>query len=109
LDLDRVIELLDPVRNSKFSAKRIHVCSGGKEPSGESSSPTIDEAGVVIELEPFRETSHVLLMEAHAAAGNTAQAHAPYERLRAKLADELGASPSPETESASLEILRANE
>jgi DNA-binding SARP family transcriptional activator len=48
-------------------------------------------------------------MEAHAAAGNTAQALAAYERLRAKLADEFGASPSPETESAFLEILRANE
>jgi Bacterial transcriptional activator domain len=67
------------------------------------------DAGVVIELEPFRETGHVLLMEAHAAAGNTAQALAAYERLRAKLADEFGASPSPETESAFLEILRANE
>jgi DNA-binding SARP family transcriptional activator len=48
-------------------------------------------------------------MEAHAAAGNTAQALAAYERLRAKLADEFGASPSPETESEFLEILRANE
>ena len=53
------------------------------------------DAGVVIELEPFRETSHVLLMQAHAAAGNTAQALAAYERLRAKLADELGASRHP--------------
>jgi Bacterial transcriptional activator domain len=32
------------------------------------------DAEVVIELEPFRETSHALLLEAHAAAGNTAQA-----------------------------------
>jgi DNA-binding SARP family transcriptional activator len=30
-------------------------------------------------------------MEAHAADGNTAQALAAYERLRSKLADELGA------------------
>jgi DNA-binding SARP family transcriptional activator len=67
------------------------------------------DAGVVIELEPFRETSHVLLLEAHAAAGNTAQTLAAYGRLRAKLAGELGTSPSPETDSAFLEILRANE
>jgi DNA-binding SARP family transcriptional activator len=67
------------------------------------------DAGIVIELEPFRETSHVLHMEAHAADGKTAQALAAYERLRSKLADELGASPSPETESAFLEVLRANE
>ncbi len=62
---------------------------------------------LVVELEPYRETGHVLLMEAHAAAGNTAQALAVYERLRTKLADELGASPSPATESAFLEVLRA--
>lgn len=65
------------------------------------------DAELVVELEPYRETGHVLLMEAHAAAGNTAQALAAYERLRSKLAHELGASPSPETESAFLEILRA--
>jgi DNA-binding SARP family transcriptional activator len=65
------------------------------------------DAELVVELEPYRETGHVLLMEAHAAAGNTAQALAAYERLRTKLADELGASPSPETESAFLQILRA--
>ena len=50
---------------------------------------------------------HVVLMGANAAAGNTAQALAVYERLRTKLADELGASPSPATESAFLEVLRA--
>jgi SARP family transcriptional regulator, regulator of embCAB operon len=66
------------------------------------------DAALVVELEPYRETGHVLLMSAHAAAGNTAQALAAYERLRTKLADELGVSPSPETESAFLEILREN-
>jgi DNA-binding SARP family transcriptional activator len=63
------------------------------------------DAEIVIELEPYRETAHVLLMRAHAAAGNAAQALAAYERLRTTLADELGASPSPETESAFLQIL----
>ncbi len=63
------------------------------------------DAGLVVELEPYRETGHVLLMRAHAAAGNPAQALAAFERLRTTLADELGASPSPETEAAFLEIL----
>ena len=37
-------------------------------------------------------------MEAHAAAGNRAEALRVYERCRRLLADELGAYPSPETE-----------
>jgi DNA-binding SARP family transcriptional activator len=61
----------------------------------------------VIELDPYRETAHVVLMRANAAAGNTAKALAAYEALRSRLADELGAAPSPQAESAYLEILRA--
>lgn len=52
-----------------------------------------------IELEPFRETGYRRLMEAHAAAGNPAQALRVYEQCRRLLADELGTYPSPETES----------
>ncbi|HSI97666.1 MAG TPA: BTAD domain-containing putative transcriptional regulator [Gaiellaceae bacterium] len=67
------------------------------------------DGDLVVELEPYRETGHVLLMQAHVAAGNTAQALAVYERLRTRLADELGAEPSPETESVFLEILRRSD
>lgn len=66
----------------------------------------IRDAELVVGLEPYRETAHVLLMRAHAAAGNRAQGLAAYERLRTRLADDLGASPSPETESAFLELLQ---
>src|SRR5207244_10492370 len=52
-----------------------------------------------IGLEPFRETGYRLLMEAHAAAGNRAEALRVYDRCRRLLADELGTYPSPETES----------
>jgi DNA-binding SARP family transcriptional activator/ABC-type branched-subunit amino acid transport system substrate-binding protein len=52
-----------------------------------------------IELEPFRETGYRRLMEAHAAAGNPAQALRVYEQCRRLLADELGTYPSAETES----------
>src|SRR5262249_58918228 len=52
-----------------------------------------------IALEPFRETGYRRLMEAHVAAGNRAEALRAYERCRRLLADELGAYPSPETES----------
>src|SRR5207253_3265260 len=60
-----------------------------------------------IALEPFRETGYRRLMEAHAAAGNRAEALRVYERCRRLLADELGAYPSPETESIYRGLLEA--
>ena len=60
-----------------------------------------------IGLEPFRETGYRLLMEAHAADGNRAEALRVYERCRRLLADELGAYPSPETESVYRRLLQA--
>jgi SARP family transcriptional regulator, regulator of embCAB operon len=58
-----------------------------------------------VALEPFRETGYRRLMEAHAAAGNRAEALRVYERCRRLLADELGSYPSPETESVYRELL----
>ena len=58
-----------------------------------------------IALAPFRETGYRRLMEAHAAAGDRAEGLRVYERCRRLLADELGAYPSPETESIYRELL----
>ena len=58
-------------------------------------------------LEPFREAGYRRLMEAHAAAGNRAEALQVYERCRLLLAEELGAYPSPETESIYRQLLAA--
>jgi YVTN family beta-propeller protein len=52
-----------------------------------------------IALEPFRESGYRRLMEAHVAAGDRAEALRVYDRCRRLLAEELGAYPSPETES----------
>jgi len=52
-----------------------------------------------VALEPFRESGHRRLMQAHIAAGNPAEALRTYDRCRRLLADELGTYPSPETES----------
>lgn len=52
-----------------------------------------------VALEPFRETGYRRLMRAHAAAGDRAEALRVYDRCRRLLSDELGAYPSPETES----------
>jgi DNA-binding SARP family transcriptional activator/ABC-type branched-subunit amino acid transport system substrate-binding protein len=58
-----------------------------------------------IALAPFRESGYRRLMEAHAVAGNRAEALSVYEQCRQLLADELGAYPSPETESIYRELL----
>jgi YVTN family beta-propeller protein len=60
-----------------------------------------------VALAPFRETGYRRLMEAHAAGGNRAEALRVYERCRRLLAEELGAYPSPETESIYRELLEA--
>jgi DNA-binding SARP family transcriptional activator len=66
----------------------------------------VEDAELVIELEPYREAAYVLLMRAHDKTGNRAQALQTYDRLRTLLADQLGASPAPASEAAYLEILR---
>ena len=65
-------------------------------------------AGEVIVLEPFRESSYRRLMRAHAAAGNRAEGLRTYERCRRLLAEELGAFPSPETETIYRELLQSS-
>jgi peptide/nickel transport system substrate-binding protein len=61
----------------------------------------------LIALSPFREAGYRRLMEAHVAAGNRAEALQVYEQCRRLLADELGAYPSPETESIYRALLEA--
>ena len=65
------------------------------------------DAQEVVDLEPFRETAYRLLMRAHVAAGNPAEALRVFERCRSTIGDELGTDPSPETQELYLEILRA--
>jgi YVTN family beta-propeller protein len=66
--------------------------------SGDSAA-AIRAAEELIVLEPFRETGYRRLMEVQIAAGNRAEALRVYEQCRHLLAQELGAYPSPETES----------
>ena len=61
----------------------------------------------LIALSPFREDGYRRLMEAHVLAGNRAEALRVYEQCRQLLAEELGAYPSPETDSIYRELLEA--
>ena len=65
------------------------------------------DADLAVELDPFHEPSHRMLMRALNESGNRAGALLAYERCRKLLAEELGADPSPETEAVYLEILRS--
>jgi DNA-binding SARP family transcriptional activator len=55
-----------------------------------------DSARAAIAAAPFRESAHVLLMEAHAAAGNPAEALRAFDALRRLLREELGSAPGPD-------------
>jgi len=57
-------------------------------------------------VHPFRETGWQLLMRAHTAGGNTAEALRAYDRCRQLIASELGVGPSPETQAVHAQVLR---
>lgn len=59
----------------------------------------------LVDVAPFRESGHLLLMHALAASGNVAEALAAYERLRILLRDELGVDPSEAVQDAYVRLL----
>ncbi len=61
----------------------------------------------VIQLEPFRESGYRRLMEAHAAAGNPAEALRVYERCAGSSPTSSARTPSQDTEAVYLDVLRA--
>lgn len=60
----------------------------------------------LVTLQPFRESGYRLLMRAHTAAGNTAEALRVYDSCRKLIAEELGVPPSPETQAVHEGVLR---
>jgi DNA-binding SARP family transcriptional activator len=64
-----------------------------------------DSARRLIELAPFRESGHLILMEALERSGNAAEALRVYDRLRILLRDELGIAPSPAVQSGYRRLL----
>ncbi|HKN97628.1 MAG TPA: BTAD domain-containing putative transcriptional regulator [Pseudonocardiaceae bacterium] len=62
----------------------------------------------VADVRPLDEQVHALLLTALAADGRQADALARYERLRRRLADELGVDPGAELSDAMVRVLRGN-
>jgi SARP family transcriptional regulator, regulator of embCAB operon len=60
----------------------------------------------LIGREPYRESAYRLLMEAMAQRGNVADALRVYEQLKGLLREELGVSPSPQTQALQVSLLR---
>lgn len=60
----------------------------------------------LIEIAPYRETGHRILMEALETRGNFAEALRAFDRLRVLLHDELGVEPSPVVQQVHQRLLR---
>ena len=65
-----------------------------------------DLAAAAVERDPYDEDSLRLLMRVNVTGGRVGAALAAYARMRERLADGLGADPSPETETLHAAILR---
>jgi DNA-binding SARP family transcriptional activator len=62
----------------------------------------------LVAASPYRESGYRILMRAHEASGNPAEALRLYESLRERLVEELGASPGPETRRVHEQILKGS-
>ncbi len=72
---------------------------------GPTLSQAEDCARRLIQLAPYRETGHRILIEALERHGNVAEALLAYDRLRVLLRDELGVAPSPAMQSVHRRLL----
>ena len=84
-------------RLAEFHLDALEVLSAASGSEGDAAL-AVAAATEALALQPFRETAHLRLMQAHAAAGNRAEALRAYERCRRMLAEEMGVDPSPATE-----------
>ncbi|HWN31671.1 MAG TPA: AAA family ATPase, partial [Pseudonocardia sp.] len=74
--------------------------------AGGEAMAAVGHAEQVVAADPLRETGYQLLINAHLAAGNRAEALRVYQRCRDVLCTELGVDPSPQTEARYLAALR---
>jgi len=104
-------ENCDWVEQQREKLRTIHVrtCECLAEVYLANGEPSLaaEVAKEVVSLQPFRETAYQLLMRAHAASGNRAEALWVYEKCRKLVIDELGVPPSPETHAVYLQVLKS--
>ena len=75
--------------------------------SGPALAQTEERARILTTLAPYRETGHVILIEALERRGNIAEALRAYERLRVLLREELGIASSPALQAVHQRLLRS--
>jgi DNA-binding SARP family transcriptional activator len=68
-----------------------------------------DAAAAALERDPYDEVSLRTLLRSHLAGGQVAAALAAYAEARKRLADDLGADPTPETTALYMAILRGEQ
>ena len=68
-----------------------------------------ERARMLTELAPYRETGHLILLEALERRGNVAEALRAYDRLRVLLREELGIAPSPTVQAVHRRLLQSVE
>ena len=66
----------------------------------------VEAAHALLGIEPYDEEALRLAMAGLSASGRASSALALHERVRLRLAEELGASPSPETDAAHRAVLK---
>jgi DNA-binding SARP family transcriptional activator len=88
--------------------RALYVLSAASFENGEASL-AVEYSTEILRLEPFQETGYQQLMRLHARMGNRGEALRVFAKCREVLRDELGASPSPQTEAIFLEILRSGD
>ncbi|HUP84628.1 MAG TPA: AAA family ATPase [Acidimicrobiales bacterium] len=92
-------------RMREIRVRALH-CLAQAQLASDDALAAIEPASEVTSLEPFGEAGWRLLMRAHAAAGERAEALRAWERCRVLLLEELGTNPSVETEAVYLALLR---
>jgi SARP family transcriptional regulator, regulator of embCAB operon len=85
------------VERERFRQSRLHALEAATRTlTGARRFPeAIEAAELAVAADPLRESAHRVLIEAHIAEGNWAEALRQYERARCVLADELGLRPTP--------------